>query len=533
MSRDFLSLIRTTLAAMILLPLFSCTRNPLPSETEKALDRLDKAVERHAGNVRAKGEELKHMTLVADAAPGRERYDAYLKMRTLYLTFDLDSAIHYGRLACQEADRIGDREMMALARMNLARLYIARGQLQDASPEVYAALPDTGLRSVRDCYLRVLVDIDQVSSRSPVRHYRDMMDVLTPDDEGWWYYMYQLLMATGRYTSADSLLRTVQPAANASDRDRAIHSILNSEVHIALGDTLRAVNELIQSSLHDLAVPVRDYKSLYRLSALLLKLGETDRAYRYINLALRDAEASKVTANRLETNRLVPDILTAHEQKARAEKRAQQAMFFGIVVLSLILTAALAFVMKQRDKLRRISRSERDLNSRLKSTNEELRLLNSRLEESNKVRDAYLLQYIQLSSEFVHDIEQLKIGISTAFHSKGMDGVNRYLAKIDDRKETRRFHTNFDNTFLALYPGFVNSVNSLLKPECQMSLGRDGSMSTELRVIALIYLGITDSDNIARFLHKSVSTVYNCRVRIRNGAIDGRTGFTSRLHEVM
>lgn len=528
-----MSLTRTILAAIILLPLFSCHRSPLPAETERQLDLLDQAVTRHAGNVRRKGEELRHMTIVADAAPGRERYDALLEMRTLYQTFDLDSAIHYGRMACQEADRIGDRELMSLARMNLARLYIARGQLHDASPEVYAALPDTGLKRVRDCYLRVLVDIDQVSSRSPVRHYRDMMAVLTPDDEGWWYYMYQLMMATGRYRSADSLLQTVRPDKDASDRDLAIHNVLNSEVHLALGDTIRAVNELIKSSRHDLAVPVRDYKSLYRLSALLLKLGETERAYRYINLALRDAEASKVTVNRLETNRLVPDILTAHEQKTHHEKRAQQILMAGIVVLLLILAAALAFVMKQRDKLRRISRSARDLNSRLKSTNEELRQLNSRLEESNKVRDAYLLQYIQMSSEFVRDIEQLKMGISTAFHSKGMDGVNKYLAKIDDRKETRRFHSNFDNTFLALYPGFVNSVNSLLKPECQLSLGRDGSMSTELRVIALIYLGITDSENIARFLHKSVSTVYNCRVRIRNGAIEGRTGFTSRLHEVM
>lgn len=533
MARDIKSQIRIILAAILLLPLFSCNRSPLTPETENLLRQLDKAVFRHSENVHRKGQELKQMSIVEDARPGRERYDACRTMRNLYLTYDLDSAIHYGKMACQEADIIGDREIMALSRMNLARLYISRGQPHEAYPLIHEAVSDTVIRPVSDSYLRVLSDIDETSGRSPIKHYRDMLRILTDRDEGWWYYSFQLLMSSGRYQSADSLLQTVRPADNATDRDIAIFNFLSSEAHLAMGDTLQAVDELISSSLHDLAVPVRDYKSLYRLSALLFNLGETERAYRYINLAVRDAEASKVAANRLEINRIIPDILAAYQRKVIREKRVQQFIFLGIAVLSLVLAAILFFVIKQRNKLRRISSRERDLNARMHSTNVELRRVNSCLEESNKVRDAYLLQYIQLSSEFVHDIEQLKTGISTAFHSKGIEGVNKYLAKIDDRKETRRFHTNFDTTFLALYPGFVTAVNSLLKPECQLALGRDGSMSTELRVIALIYLGITDSESIARFLHKSVSTIYNCRVRIRNGAIDGRTGFTARLHDLL
>lgn len=84
-----------------------------------------------------------------------------------------------------------------------------------------------------------------------------------------------------------------------------------------------------------------------------------------------------------------------------------------------------------------------------------------------------------------------------------------------------------------MYPDFVPTVNSLLRPEGRMSLNRDGSLTTELRVIALLYLGITDSESIARFLHKSVSTIYNCRVRVRNNALDGRSGFTERLRNCL
>lgn len=534
MSGNGMSKLLILLAATALLPLISCRNaSGLPSGTLRLLDSLDIAVENHTANVHRKAEELKRSSIVSGARPGRERYEAYRNMRTLYQTFDLDSAIHYGRMACEEADRIGDRELMSQARMNLARLYISRGHLHDVLPVIQQALPDTVIPSVHDCYIRVLADIDEISGRSPVKHYREMIRLLGPDDEGWWYYMFMMLMATEQYAAADSVLQSARPTSNVSPREYAIFNSLGSEAHLALGDTLRAVDDLIRSSLYDLSIPVRDYRSLYRLSALLFKMGQTERAYIYINLAVRDAEASKVYANRLEINRLMPDILTAYHQQVRHEDKLQRIMISGIAFFTLVLFAALAFVMKQRNKLRRISLSERNLNSRLKSTNDELRLLNTRLQESNKVRDAYLLQYICLSSEFVHDIEQLKIGISNSFHSKGIDGVNSYLAKIDDRRETRRFHDNFDRTFLALYPDFVPTVNSLLRPEGRLSLNRDGSLTTELRVIALLYLGITDSESIARFLHKSVSTIYNCRVRIRNNALDGRSGFTERLRNCL
>ncbi len=154
------------LAAILLLPLFSCRdEQQLPAETKRLLVKLDDAVESHSSNVRKKSDSLKRMTIVTDAEPGKERYEASLDMRALYMTFDLDSAIHYGRLACQEADRMQDRELMSLSRLNLARLYVSRGNLQDALPLVFEAETDTTIMSVRDCYLRVMADIDQVSGR--------------------------------------------------------------------------------------------------------------------------------------------------------------------------------------------------------------------------------------------------------------------------------------------------------------------------------------------------------------------------------
>ena len=221
---------------------------------------------------------------------------------------------------------------------------------------------------------------------------------------------------------------------------------------------------------------MRDYQSLYRLSELLLKRGDVERAYRYIKLAMADAGASKVIENQARVNALLPSVLAAYEQQVTREQRNERITTAGITVMLLVLLVVLAFVARQRNQLRRVSQNERQLISQLKSYNSELSELNARLKDSNKVRDTYLLQYLRLSSEFVRDIEKLKMGVSSAFHKKGMDGVNKFLAEIDDKKETKRFLSNFDSTFLGLYPDFVEEVNRDLKPECRLSLSRDGSM---------------------------------------------------------
>ena len=77
------------------------------------------------------------------------------------------------------------------------------------------------------------------------------------------------------------------------------------------------------------------------------------------------------------------------------------------------------------------------------------------------------------------------------------------LNKEDFEKELEELYHNFDKAFLKLYPNFVEKFNSLLKPEERYKLEKD-QLNTELRIFALIRLGITDVGQIAVFLHYSV-----------------------------
>lgn len=96
---------------------------------------------------------------------------------------------------------------------------------------------------------------------------------------------------------------------------------------------------------------------------------------------------------------------------------------------------------------------------------------------------------------------------------------NIYKFSTDElENDINELHSNFDKTFLTLYPNFVTEFNSLLKPNEQYNLERD-TLNNELRIYALIKLGITDMKQIADFLHYSVQTVYNYKSKVKGKAL--------------
>ena len=88
---------------------------------------------------------------------------------------------------------------------------------------------------------------------------------------------------------------------------------------------------------------------------------------------------------------------------------------------------------------------------------------------------------------------------------------------------------DFDDAFLELFPDFVNQVQTLLIPEAELRIKPKERLNTDLRVLALIYLGITDSKQIADFLRYSLPTIYNSRTRMRNLAKGDRTHFEENI----
>jgi hypothetical protein len=99
--------------------------------------------------------------------------------------------------------------------------------------------------------------------------------------------------------------------------------------------------------------------------------------------------------------------------------------------------------------------------------------------------------------------------------------------------EIKIFNKNFDEAFLHIYPDFVDKLNLLLETDSRVKYNPNSKeLSTEIRIFALIRLGITSSSQISKILRYSVNTIYNYRVKVKNTAID-RESFESNIISIV
>ena len=92
-------------------------------------------------------------------------------------------------------------------------------------------------------------------------------------------------------------------------------------------------------------------------------------------------------------------------------------------------------------------------------------------------------------------------------------------------QEEQSFYADFDEAFVTLFPKFIDNFNALLPEQAQVHPKRDEILNTELRIFALIRLGVTDSNRIAHFLNYSVPTIYSYRSRLRNKSLLDKNAF--------
>ena len=228
-----------------------------------------------------------------------------------------------------------------------------------------------------------------------------------------------------------------------------------------------------------------------------------------------------------EINRSLPGIIGSYEQLER-HRRRQLMGFLAVTFLFLAaLGAALLLLNRDRKRIGRMQREIQGINVRLAENVD-------RLKESNQIKDTYLGRYLSMFSEHIDALERYRSGLRVTAKSKDFDDILRALksdAYIDTERKT--LYDEFDATFLGVFPDFVNQLNGLLREDAR--IGADlppGKLSNELRIFALIRLGVTESAQIARFLKKSPSTVYNYRVKLRNAAACDRDEFEAKLMEI-
>jgi hypothetical protein len=218
---------------------------------------------------------------------------------------------------------------------------------------------------------------------------------------------------------------------------------------------------------------------------------------------MEDASKASARVRSIEMNTVFPVVEQAYLQQVH---RRQYWMLTGIISSLVLLIVLIIFFLYVTQKGKQLS----ILNERLENNNEELR-------ESNRIKDAYVGRYMETTSLLIDRFDNYRKQLKSLAHNKQFKQLTDI---VDSQRFTQdqlnAFYADFDEAFLELFPNFVNDVKSLLVPEADIHIKEGERLNTDLRVLALIRLGITDSKQIANFLRYSLSTIYNSRTRMRN-----------------
>lgn len=478
--------------------------------------------------------------------------------------FNADSAMKYVDRNIQIATELKKKDWQDEWLINRSFMFAATGLLKEAG-EVLEKVDSTSLsdglklsyyyqRSYLYSHLgQYMGDQKQVNNK----YYNEfenankhMLALVRPKDPLYWW----CVASCNELSPEDSLfsaLENVVLSSHHNTRLDAMNAYGLSNMYKRIGDKEKTMIYLIYSAMADLRVCNRDIASLQELSSLLYDAGDIDRAYAYMNYCLKAALLYPNRVRIINISTELDKIYANYQQRDIRWHNSLQNYLYVVTFFSIILVLALIGLYRQTKKLRK-SRTELDsanhslnqhvvelsqmhkqlalANQELQNLNELLRSANQKLQESNDVKEEYIGYVFSICSNYISKLDEYRKNINRKLKTGQFEEARQLTDNSSlTQNELKDFYANFDAIFLRVYPDFVADLNSLLRPEEQILLKDASELNTEVRIYALVRLGINDSVKIADFLHCSPQTVYNHRLRMRNKAIIPKDKFAEAV----
>ncbi|MBC8985078.1 hypothetical protein H9X96_04745 [Pedobacter sp. N36a] len=477
-------------------------------------------------------------------------YEVNGKLYEAYKPYQSDSAIRYVHYNLEMASDLKDPLKLAESKIQLSALYSIAGMSMDASSilrslhadQLNAALKIGYYQAYKDLYSN-LADYHNVNSdqyRQYNAAYRDsLLHMLSPSSKNYLGVYAEKLSIAGEYREAEKILLSLLSGLKTKNHEYAIWSSALGNVYKKEGNTLLQQKYFALSAISDLENAIKENTSLQALAISLYESGDLDRSYGYIKSSMEDAIFCNAPLRTIVISKIFPIIDLAHQAKEKAQRTQLLALLVLISVLSAGLIAAVVYVFQQMKKLEK-SRLElqevngllKQLNQDLQGVNQQLKGTNSKLMEANRIKEEYIGNFLDLCSNYINKLEDYRKGLNKKASTGNLEVLFKTLKSTElMTTELKALYKNFDDTFLHLYPDFVTAFNNLLVEEERFEL-KPGELNTELRIFALLRLGIYDSAKIAAFLRCSMSTIYNYRTKVRNKALVAREDFENYVIEI-
>lgn len=519
---------------------------------ETAFAELEKTIAQQQHYLDLKLQQIDQMreklNVAEDAAV---KFDYSRKLYEKYFDLKIDSAFQYAErmLHLSEAALKNDPKYKQEALLCIARAYCYSGMYKECEDLLHTqiARAEKLNQRLRAFYFLIQLELskgmsDHTIVKREIERYHTQIEMcldslmvyLPPDAIRHTIYTSNRLRANDDYDKAFAVLIKAYNKLTTEDRDMAHVAFYLADLSHLRNDPENEKLFLALSATSDFKNGVKEYVSLWKLAIILYNEGDIETAHRFIEISLKDAQYSGAYRWLQHIIKVLPKIYEAYNAKVIQQRNEILMGFFVILCL-------MAGIFWQYRKLRRaklkLSQTNFELialNSELNAMSDNLNLsnadlhlansqlvyLNNELVSTSLLKETYLSKFIDLCSDYIDKLDDHRGDLKRLLKRGKIEQIRTELestAYIEN--EYKLFLTNFDETFLKLYPNFVIEFNMLFPEEDRLELKNNELLTTELRIYALIRLGIVDSNKIARFLRCSISTIYTYRSKIKNKSL--------------
>lgn len=467
------------------------------------------------------------------------RFRAYSRMYDAYSSFQYDTAALYADRMLAVARRIGKDDYIVEAKTARVFTLLSAGLYKEAFDQLGTIDTSHAGRAARCRYLfikwKLLASIIDYAHAEPYRSayirdaaaVADSLSYYLPAGNPSLLYIKGMMhsLVHGDREGARKYFERALSSKNLSLHQQAIIMSSLGWAYREAGDSLKALECIAEAAICDIKSATKETTAIREVGSLLYSRGDLNHAFAYVRKALDDANFYGARQRMIEIGNILPII---QQERYRSISRQRNIIVGASVVVLLLLVAVLGSLYFIRRQMRHLQEARRTIEEH----NVQLKLTNAQLVEANKIKDEYIGRSFYTNAEYICKVEKLYRTVDRKIQAGQYDDLRRSLKESTLIKERKTMYADFDETFLTLFPDFIDRYNSLFDEANRVVPEQKATLTTEMRIFALIRIGISDSERIAQFLNYSVNTINTYKTRVKNKSVVSNDLFEQKIMEI-
>lgn len=482
---------------------------------------------------------------VSSEADNNAKFDLGLRIYEEYKAFKYDSAFAYCQKITRIAAQLRSPEKVEVAKLKLAFVLLSSGLFKETFETLDGIDPRRLTAADKQSFYFLVAraysdlgDFNQDQTYRPGYYakalaYADTaVQLARPGSYEYLSVQEFRAQKTNNLAAGAAVYQQILRLPRLSLHQLAVSASTTAYVYELAGQPEKAFELLLVSAIADVKTATKETTAIFKLSDYCYRQGDLKNAYTFIKEAREDAAFYKARQRQIEISH-VSSIIEG--QKINIIENQRKSLKTYAIVMTLLAGVVIGFAVVSVRQLRKLRKADQLIfaaNGELLARNEALRQLNSGLNEANKIKEEYIGYYFHNNSQYIDKLETLKKRVEALLANKQYAGVQKLVDAVNIKTERNELLKGFDTVFLRLFPNFIAQFNELFRPEDRIVLADDQLLTTELRIFALIRLGIADSEQISRMLGYSINTIYTYKTRVKNRSLLPNEEFEARVQAI-